>query len=99
MGYCTRAPCSGDGDCPSGFACNQGTCTVLTGSSCTAYTETFGAPCLEDDTCKSALADGHCERPDSSSAGYCTSRCLGPADCPTSLGFATCNSTGFCTRN
>jgi hypothetical protein len=97
MGYCTRQPCSGNGDCPSGFACNNQICTVPVGSSCTAYTETFGAPCVEDETCRSALADGHC-RSDSSYSGYCTSRCSTDADCPASLGFATCSS-GYCQRS
>ncbi|MFL5263327.1 MAG: hypothetical protein ACJ79L_13070, partial [Anaeromyxobacteraceae bacterium] len=100
-GACTRGCPSGlDQDCPSGFQCSSAVCVPL--QDCSTVLNVFGLQCADDNALDCpALADAKCfglvkHNDQVSQLGYCTSRCLTNADCPTTRGFS-CNG-GFCTR-
>jgi hypothetical protein len=101
---CSRA-CASDVDCPSGFGCglmSDGSKACIAAPSCASVVAVFGIPCVDDNAIDCpGLADATCfglvkQHSQVITSGYCTSRCLVNADCPTSRGFS-CNG-GVCTR-
>jgi hypothetical protein len=103
---CSRA-CSIDTDCPLGLSCGtapDSRTACIAAPSCASVIAIFGIPCVDDNAidCPGlAVADATCfglvkQRSQVITPGYCTSRCLTSADCPTTRGFS-CND-GFCTR-
>lgn len=101
---CSRA-CSTDVDCPSGFSCGRapdGRTACNAAPSCGQVLSVFGIPCVDDNAIDCpGLADATCfglvkHGSQVETPGYCTSRCLTSADCPTARGFSCAG--GFCTR-
>jgi len=107
LGYCSRAcPGGSNAECPAGWSCSTGLCTVL--QSCSATRAAFGSPCAYDTTCHPLLAGDACVRGDEDHPGYCSAACTTTLDC-TDAGLSdswTCRplperppgSQGYCQR-
>lgn len=79
-GYCTKAGCSSDADCPAGFDCSDsGVCRPPEG--CTNWIQTMGSVCYSNERCHDALEGGWCQRTSYEAPGYCTAACGDTSDC------------------
>jgi len=86
----------GDGCCPNG-------CSNATDNDCAATTQPVGSACTSNAECDSLPSEtAICGDGEAYTAGYCTSTCVGNADCPGSnvcldgFCFDACSSTGQC---
>lgn len=101
-GFCSHE-CTGDADCPAGFACQpdgqRSVCRAPNG--CEEAREELGAECFFDPGCTDDLFGGVCHGEvlgDEPLPGYCTGACSRPDDCDLVPGFVCDTGLGLCLR-